>query len=88
MSRAAFRIVQESLTNAARHSEGADVRVELSFSGDSLAIAVENSTPCGGAHGAVVGAGGVGIVGMTERAEALGGSLSTVASGWRSRGWC
>jgi signal transduction histidine kinase len=81
VSRAAFRIVQESLTNAARHSEGGDVRVDLEFSRDCLAIAVENSAPSGGAGEEV--AGGVGIVGMTERAEALGGSLSTAASGGR-----
>jgi signal transduction histidine kinase len=73
VSLAAFRIVQESLTNARRHAAGAPVRVSLAFEPSCLAVAVENgvgieangsgSTP------------GVGIIGMTERASAVGGTL-------------
>ncbi len=72
VSLAAYRIVQESLTNAARHAVGTNVRVDLAFGPNELAIDVENSAPT---VAAVAGTHGVGIVGMTERAEALGGRL-------------
>jgi signal transduction histidine kinase len=73
VSLAAFRIVQESLTNARRHAAGAPVRVRLSFEPSGVTLAVDNAsgTP-GNADGATAG---VGIVGMTERASALGGTL-------------
>jgi signal transduction histidine kinase len=73
VSLAAFRIVQESITNARRHAAGAAVRISLSFQPDRLAVAVENGvgTPSNG-NGSTPG---VGIVGMTERASAVGGTL-------------
>ena len=73
VSLAAFRIVQESITNARRHAAGAPVRVRLSFDPDGLSVAVENGagTPAR-ANGATPG---VGIVGMSERASAVGGTL-------------
>jgi signal transduction histidine kinase len=73
VSLAAFRIVQESLTNARRHAAGAPVRVRLSFepSGVTLAVDNANGTPRS-ANGATAG---VGIMGMTERASAVGGTL-------------
>jgi signal transduction histidine kinase len=73
VSLAAFRIVQESLTNARRHAGGAPVMVSLSFAPTALTVAVENGT---GAPGESNGAApGVGIIGMTERASAIGGTL-------------
>jgi signal transduction histidine kinase len=79
---AAFRIVQESLTNAHRHATGAPVRVSLRFDPWALVVAIENGrgTPVNGKRHA-----GVGIVGMTERAGALGGTLEArpVAGGFR-----
>lgn len=73
VSLAAFRIVQESLTNARRHAAGASVRVKLSYMASGLALAVENGagTPTDGDGAAP----GVGILGMTERASSLGGTL-------------
>jgi signal transduction histidine kinase len=66
---AAYRILQEALTNAARHGSGnADVAVW--FEPDAIQITVTNPT----ANGAPSG-GGHGIVGMRERATLLGGSL-------------
>jgi signal transduction histidine kinase len=90
VSCAAYRIVQESLTNVARHTAGSGVHVLLSFAPDELAIAVENTNhehrPPNGqvaprnelALGGVTSR--VGILGMTERAEALGGTLTTTTS--------
>jgi signal transduction histidine kinase len=73
VSLAAFRIVQESLTNARRHAAGAPVHVRLSYEPSGLTLAVENEagTPTNG-NGVTAG---VGIMGMTERASALGGTL-------------
>jgi signal transduction histidine kinase len=71
---AAYRIIQESLTNARRHAAGAPARVGLSFDPDRLLITVENgtgATPNGSGTGA-----GVGVIGMQERAAAVGGTLS------------
>ncbi len=83
VSLAAYRIVQESLTNARRHAAGATVRISLTFQPDDLAVAVEDN---GGRS--VDGNGaprGVGITGMTERAETVGGTLhaAPLADGFR-----
>jgi signal transduction histidine kinase len=74
----AFRIVQEALTNARRHAPGAQVRVELTYLPDRLAVRVRN----GGASAPTkildpndLG-GGHGLVGMRERATILGGRFS------------
>lgn len=72
VSLAAYRIVQESLTNARRHAPGATVCVQVSFAPDSLTLAVRNAAAM--AHNAG-STSGVGIAGMAERAAAVGGSL-------------
>jgi signal transduction histidine kinase len=74
---AAFRILQESLTNARRHAAGASARVQLTFRPDRLLLAVENAA---GAGADVDGHIGVGILGMRERAVALGGTLHAAES--------
>ena len=75
VSLAAYRIVQEALTNARRHAAGAPVHVRLAFQPNGLTLAVENhgGAPVDG-HWSD-GASGVGIIGMTERAAAVGGTL-------------
>jgi signal transduction histidine kinase len=74
VSLAAFRILQESLTNARRHAAGAAVHVTLSFEADRMKLAIENG---GGRRDPVNGRGpGVGIMGMTERAAAAGGTVT------------
>lgn len=69
----AYRIVQESLSNAMRHAPGAAVGVELVREGDELRLRVANSrgTGDGGPPGA-----GQGLVGMRERASLLNGTLA------------
>jgi signal transduction histidine kinase len=68
----AYRVVQESLTNAHRHGAGGTVRLGLAYGDDRLRIRVENAV-----HPERVGSGaeGHGLVGMRERVTALGGSL-------------
>jgi signal transduction histidine kinase len=71
VDQAAYRILQEALTNAARHGSGA-ARVELSFSDESLELTVSNAAV--GRPGSRVN-GGHGLIGMQERAALVGGSL-------------
>ncbi len=68
---AAYRIVQESLTNTRRHAGPATASVLLRLCGDALEIRVDDD---GAGPSGEVRAGN-GLVGMRERAQALGGSL-------------
>jgi signal transduction histidine kinase len=88
---AAYRIVQEALTNARRHAPGAAVDVELRYADDALRLLVRDNgpgpagapgvpgAPDGGGAEAPAG-GGHGLLGMRERAIAVGGSLHTGAA--------
>jgi signal transduction histidine kinase len=79
---AAYRILQESLTNAQRHAPGAAARVTLAYGVDRLRLTIENETDhADDANGKP----GVGILGMRERATALGGRLEARRSGERFR---
>jgi signal transduction histidine kinase len=75
---AAYRIVQESLTNARRHSAGAPARVGLSFEAERLLVTIENGTGAT-SNGSSTGA-GAGVIGMQERAAAVGGKLRAASS--------
>ena len=72
----AYRIVQESLSNASQHAPGAAVTVSVGQDSGALRLRVANE-PCGpaGPSGTVRLAGG-GLTGMRERVTLLGGSLS------------
>ena len=73
-SRTAFRILQEALTNARKHAPGQDVRVRLAGEpGERLLVEASNAVPAVVPH-AAPGA-GLGLVGVAERAQLLGGSL-------------
>ncbi|MFD7096106.1 sensor histidine kinase [Streptomyces xanthophaeus] len=69
---AAFRIVQEALTNVVRHSGARTARVRLVWQPRDLELHVTDDGP---ATGAPSGGSGTGLVGMRERASALGGSI-------------
>ena len=69
---AAYRIVQEALTNTARHSGTHDARVMIVRAESELRVVVDD----GGAAAPGTGRPGNGILGMTERAETLGGELA------------
>ena len=76
VDRGAYRILQEALTNAARHGDGT-AAVELAFGPDVLDVTVAN--PIGPERNARAAGGGHGVVGMRERAALLGGSLDVGA---------
>jgi signal transduction histidine kinase len=69
---AAYRIVQEALTNARRHARASTVDVSLAFGTDELAIEVRDD---GVGSGAGAPAGGHGLAGMRERVLLYGGRL-------------
>jgi signal transduction histidine kinase len=68
---AAYYVVSELLTNAAKHSQASVVRVDVATRGGTLYLAVRDDG-IGGADPA----GGSGLVGLRDRVEALGGALS------------
>jgi signal transduction histidine kinase len=71
-----FRIVQEALTNVARHSGATRVVIELERSGQRVHLTVKDN-----GHGfSENGASGLGLVGMRARAESLGGELQIKSS--------
>lgn len=72
VDRAVYRIVQEALTNAARHAGSAQVCVQLAYGEDDLTIRVEDD---GTADPVRPPTPGVGLTGMRERVSALGGTL-------------
>jgi signal transduction histidine kinase len=77
----AYRIVQEGLTNIARHSAAHAARVELSRARGTLQITVADGGPArsGPATGpaAPAGPGGHGLIGLRERVARYGGQLSS-----------
>jgi signal transduction histidine kinase len=70
---AAARIVQESLTNVVRHSTAQNATVTIDYGPDAVIVTVDND---GRPLNASPPSGGSGIIGMRERARALGGDLS------------
>jgi signal transduction histidine kinase len=70
---AVYRILQEALTNVARHAQPATATVRLTFAEDDLTLEVEDDGRAG--NGAVPAAGN-GIAGMRERVAAMGGDFS------------
>ncbi|MEU0306928.1 sensor histidine kinase [Streptomyces cyaneofuscatus] len=70
---AAYRIVQESLTNALKHAAPGPVTVRLDLTGDVLAVEVTSVS--GSRPGPTAPGSGAGLVGMRERVALLGGSF-------------
>ncbi|QOV36891.1 sensor histidine kinase [Streptomyces ferrugineus] len=72
VERTAYRIVQEALTNIARHADASAASVRIDCRADTLAIRVDDD---GRATPGSAPAPGVGLLGMRERVTALGGHL-------------
>ena len=72
VDRTVYRIVQESLTNIARHADAATASVRIDCRPDTLVVRVDDD---GKAVPGIVPAPGVGLLGMRERVTALGGRL-------------
>ncbi|WP_405651314.1 sensor histidine kinase [Streptomyces sp. RK9] len=87
ISVAAYRVVQESLTNAMRYAAGAPVAVCLRYGAAELTVTVVNERPTAGltADGGALSGTGRGLAGMRERVLGVGGALSAGPTG--SGGW-
>jgi signal transduction histidine kinase len=72
VSRAAYRVVQEALTNAGKHAPGAPVAVAVERSPGRLVVRVTNGAPREPGRAA---GGGFGLVGLRERVRTLDGQL-------------
>lgn len=79
---AAYRIIQEALTNATKHAPGSVAHVVLRWSDDHLALSVTNgpATRPVPARSRTAAGSGHGLIGMRERALACGGTLTTERS--------
>jgi signal transduction histidine kinase len=73
---AVYRILQEALTNAIRHGDGA-VDVHLAWLPDRVEVRVSNTV----AADTRPGQGGHGLIGMRERAQLVGGTLQAERRG-------
>jgi signal transduction histidine kinase len=67
-SRAAYRVIEEGLTNAAKHAQGQPVSIQLTREADTVLVTVTNPTVADTAPG-----GGFGLAGLAERAGDAGG---------------
>ena len=82
---AAYRIVQEALTNAVKHAPGSPTEVRLTVSPGEVTLTADSQAPPGPGGGTGTGLGtGLGLLSMRERAESLGGSCEAGPGG---RGW-
>ncbi|MFB7629571.1 sensor histidine kinase [Streptomyces sp. NPDC056149] len=91
LSRAAYRIVQEGLTNALRHGAGGPIQVRVAAAPDGLELSVVNRTGAGSGAGTGVGpaafpTSGHGLPGLAERVRLLHGEIEAGPDGpehWR-----
>jgi len=85
-SEAAYRVVQEALTNALKHAPGAPVDITIRGHGAGVDVTIVNAAPRPERSGLERSGGSYGLAGMRERVVACGGSLTsgpTAAGGWR-----
>jgi signal transduction histidine kinase len=87
VSVAAYRVIQEALTNAVKHAAGSPMTVQVAASGGALLATVEDFAQQAAPPGER--AGGHGLAGMRERVGGLGGEVSAGPAGdhpgWRVR---
>jgi signal transduction histidine kinase len=90
VGRNAYRIVQEALTNARKHAQGAAVDVMLEgAAGTGLTVEVRNRLPVGAGRAPIPGA-GTGLIGLSERTSLAGGRLEhgrTPGGDFELRAW-
>ncbi len=75
VERAAYRTVQEALTNISKHAPGAPVTVQIAPWGTGLCVAIRNGPSTAAPPATDLPGGGHGLIGLRERAELLGGVL-------------
>jgi signal transduction histidine kinase len=82
---ALYRVAQEALTNIAKHAHPQRVDLYLAYEPSITRLVIEDFATANGTRPPPTGDGGYGLTGMRERAELLGGTLTTEAtsSGFR-----
>ena len=86
VSLAAYRVIQEALTNVVRHAGRARARLFVQALPEELVIQVHNDPPSGAPSRALPAGGRHGALGMRERVQLYGGTLfagPTSDGGWR-----
>jgi signal transduction histidine kinase len=90
VGRTVYRIVQEALTNARKHAAGTHVSVTLTGEPErGVTVMVGNAKPVGRSNGRGAPGSGLGLVGLRERAELTGGTLTVDETdrAFTLRGW-
>ncbi|MFE0463336.1 sensor histidine kinase [Kitasatospora sp. NPDC058965] len=90
VERAAYRTVQEALTNVRKHAPGASTEVAVRIEPDCLWVSVHNEAPGGPSSDPELPGGQHGLIGLRERAALLGGTISAEVladGGFRVRLW-
>jgi signal transduction histidine kinase len=86
---ALYRVLQEAVTNVAKHAaEGGQCNICIRVNDDRLELAVDNTLPVRGAPArAGWNSSGSGLIGMRDRVDAFGGTMSSQRDGnwWRVR---
>jgi signal transduction histidine kinase len=92
VQRTAYRVVQESLTNARKHAPGTAVTVRVAGDAHSVLVLVDNPVPVGltdadlaGGTASERGRGGTGLIGLAERVRLDGGTLHSGIEAGRFR---
>lgn len=85
VERTVYRIVQEALTNAAKHASGSPVTVKIDAAPDGTVVEVSNPLSPGQPDSRDPAPGGRGLVGLAERVRLLGGQMAIGLSGGRFR---
>lgn len=75
----AYRFVQEGLNNAFRHADGAEQRVEVTWDGAELVVEVSDKGPGISGTNQASAKSGIGLTGMRDRIESLGGTMLITA---------
>lgn len=78
VQRAVFRTVQESLTNARKHAPGSSVTVSGLLTDDPVEVRISNAPPR--APALALPGSGLGLIGLSERAQVLGGTVASAAT--------
>ncbi|WP_190816805.1 sensor histidine kinase [Saccharopolyspora pogona] len=76
IERAAYRVIQEALTNVHKHAGGSQAAVALTYRPERLAVSVRNSRPASDFQRSLP-SGGQGLIGLGERVQLAGGALDS-----------
>ncbi len=74
---ALYRVVQEGLTNAHKHGAGGEAAVDISVDGAEIVVSIMNPVSPGPRRRTEATGAGLGLIGLSERVAALGGSIRT-----------